>query len=99
MRALTPRLAFLRGMSAAIGQLECVPKSSFTTASAQVRRVHGRVLKTARGRELPRGFESHTLRTVISRDIGMTPDLRLGFGVAGFPGAAWCSGRCRERDH
>src|SRR5215470_6918891 len=46
------------------------------------------VLKTARGRELPRGFESHTLRSVMSQDIGMTPNPRSGFGVAGFSG--WC---------
>src|SRR5215467_3214136 len=31
------------------------------------------VLKIARRRELPRGFESHTLRSVISRDIEDTP--------------------------
>jgi hypothetical protein len=29
----------------------------------------------------------------MSQDIGMTPNLRLGFGVAGFPGRSWCSGR------
>jgi hypothetical protein len=34
------------------------------------------VLKTARRREFPRGFESHTLRFVISQVIEDTPNLR-----------------------
>jgi hypothetical protein len=37
----------------------------------------GQVLKTARGRELPRGFESHTLRSVISQHIEDTPNPRF----------------------
>ncbi|MCW2909187.1 MAG: hypothetical protein JWL68_3976 [Actinomycetia bacterium] len=48
------------------------------------------VLKTAMGRESHRGFESHTLRIVMSQDIGMTPNLhrvrgRFGFGPGGCP--------------
>src|SRR5579871_6188856 len=42
------------------------------------------VLKTAMGRELHRGFESHTLRHVLSQDIEDTPNPRLqgsGFRV------------------
>jgi hypothetical protein len=35
-------------------------------ASGQVRRVHGQVLKTVRTGDSSRGFESHTLRFVIS---------------------------------
>ena len=33
------------------------------------------VLKTAMGGDTHRGFESHALRSVISQEIGMTPDL------------------------
>jgi hypothetical protein len=42
------------------------------------------VLKTARGRELPRGFESHTLRSDVAGHRN-DPEPTLGFGV--FPSA------------
>src|ERR1700757_881641 len=51
------------------------------------------VLKTARARECPRGFESHTLRSVMSQDIEDTPNPRSGFGVSGFAGRSGCAGR------
>jgi putative transposase len=41
---------------------EYVPRLPLAAASPQVRRVHGRVLKTARAGDSLRGFKSHTLR-------------------------------------
>jgi hypothetical protein len=60
---------------------KCVPKSSIATASAQVRRVYGRVLKTARGRELPRGFELRQTQAVMRENYSICrqPTTRLRF--------------------
>jgi len=51
-------------------------------------------LETAVASDRHRGFESHTLRCVMSQDIGMTPNPRARFGVlwlAGWP-ARSCGG-------